>query len=314
MKEVIETFRCGDLRVTLTRLSNQGFCEMLPRVKITDGLLILMLMDMKVNLGSFYWWMRRVFGDSGRYYEGEKNNYSFPFRLDVRKGNMTSIYVMHVTLRGELDFRFYKYLDKEVEGMIANQLHEPLEEFSRREMGLCIRYIYETITELAEIAPKPDFYFRTYEDDQLVFGCKDGAYFQWWFRPEHVMHEDDEDDEAFERAEAEREAEKEVEREAYLAFVKELEAIGPEHRDVPPDMKADDTLDYAGYGIGEVALIRRGEARSLMRQLRLRFGDEAEKYQVLLDHADTYMLACWSESILNAKILGEVFILPSIDA
>jgi tartrate dehydratase alpha subunit/fumarate hydratase class I-like protein len=53
--------------------------------------------------------------------------------------------------------------------------------------------------------------------------------------------------------------------------------------------------------------IRQGEARMLLRQLSLRFGNLPDSVQARVESADADLLMRWSERILTASTLDEVF-------
>ena len=310
MKESVRTIELEDLRVKLTRLTTAAYEEMVPRAAIFEPYGTLMQWHRKFNMGRFFWAMTELFGEAGHFYERERHPYSFPFRLDVTKGKVKSIYSLHITLyTGCYEACYYRYLDTEIEGLKAGVYHDALDEFPQEHQSYCLNYIGGMCNGYGEAAPKPDFYYRCMPKQLLIFGCQDDTFFNEYFEERDPKIGEDDDGEAIWEAKEKRE------QAAYQARVDELALIGPEFEapcNVLPE--PDDTLDYPGYSRVELDLIRKGEARCLLRQLHHRFGEDASQYRFLLDEATTYQLACWAESILTAPTLKEVFILPNIEA
>ncbi|MCP4549186.1 MAG: hypothetical protein GY835_22260, partial [bacterium] len=132
--------------------------------------------------------------------------------------------------------------------------------------------------------PEPVFFFRHIAAVGAIYGFRDGAYFD-------DRHETEE------------------QYQPALAGLEE-EAVRQGGDEIPPIWEAekDDILDYQGFSRFETGLIRRGEARILLRQLVHRFGDAARILEGVLERSSAPQLVDLSEIALEAKVLDEVLV------
>jgi len=146
------------------------------------GHLMRLSMDKDIIYSSFskmYMALKSLFGESGRYYDDWKGSFSFPFLIHFQKGEEEFGYLMNIyNSRSSIQFKMAKLIhaDEKIE---RNVLHNPFEEFSREEITYCVDYLVGFLTGyFGEIRKLYDeFFFHVVESDLILFGYKDGQYF-----------------------------------------------------------------------------------------------------------------------------------------
>ncbi len=85
--------------------------------------------------------LRNLFGESSRQLDDYKQAFSFPFRIEVRKGDTESLYLLDLHCTGSINYCFRKIVDKDDPRLKTRSYHDPYEEeFGREDMRYFIAF------------------------------------------------------------------------------------------------------------------------------------------------------------------------------
>lgn len=124
--------------------------------------------------------LKELFGDSGKYYDDWKGSFSFPFLISFKKSEEEFQYIMNIyNLRSSIEFNIAKLIQADNERFERDVIHEPFEEFPREEINDFIDYLVNFLTGYFGSGSKRynEFFFHTVRSNLILFGCKDGIYF-----------------------------------------------------------------------------------------------------------------------------------------
>jgi hypothetical protein len=188
-------FDLDEFMVSLTRLDDAAFSK-LRRLSIAieedDWFMMSLLYPMpwieetqerkRLNLAELRFVLEHLYGESSEYFDDYKCSFSFPFLLNVTKGDRVLGYLLRINdFRGSLEFQLRRRVDRQ--DQVDTHLHKPFEdEFSRKEINQFSAYLYgylmgryEALVEL-NVRPRP-FVYRI-EANLVIYGYGDGRFFQ----------------------------------------------------------------------------------------------------------------------------------------
>ena len=136
----------------------------------------------KLNFAQMYVALKELCGESSNIFDNWKSSFLFPFLLEVAKADRQSRYL----------FRFYNYrdswycglrkvLDADDTGYDKHRMYQPFEdEFSRDEINYLIAYFYSYLFGFFEAIHDyyDDFFFKRVDSNLILFGYKDGEFFE----------------------------------------------------------------------------------------------------------------------------------------
>lgn len=157
--------------------------------------LIHLSMDKELIFSSFakmYASLKWRFGECGKCYDDWKGSFSFPFLIHFKKGEEEFDYLMNLfNIRSSIEFRLSKLVQAGDERLNEGILHNPFADFPRDEINYVINYLVGFLTGYFEAVSKQtcEPFFGTVESNLIVFGCKDGAYFDDQYEDEKEFRE-----------------------------------------------------------------------------------------------------------------------------
>ena len=144
------------------------------------------------SFSKMYITLKELFGESGKYYDDWKGSFSFPFLIYFQKGEEEFGYLMNLyNIRSSIEFNIAKLIHADEEQFKRDVLHSPFAEFPREEINYFINYFVGFLTGYFEsIKDRYDeFFFKTAESNLILFGYKDGCYFDDQYENEEEFRE-----------------------------------------------------------------------------------------------------------------------------
>lgn len=132
------------------------------------------------SLSKMYVALTELFGESSIIYDRYKSTFSFPFLLHFQNELEPFNYLLRVVhVRTSVDFRFAKIIATDPSKSDVMRLHEPFDELPRATMNYIINYFLGFLTGYFEVRHDhfDTFFYRVVESDLIIFGYKDGEYF-----------------------------------------------------------------------------------------------------------------------------------------
>ena len=123
--------------------------------------------------------LKRLFGESGNYYDDWKGSFSFPFLIYLQKeeefGYLMNIY----NIKSSIEFKIAKLIHADDKRLERDILHNPFEEFPREEINYLIDYFVGFLTGyFKSVRDRYDeFFFKTVKSNLILFGYRDGCFF-----------------------------------------------------------------------------------------------------------------------------------------
>ncbi len=131
------------------------------------------------NLSKMYVALYTLFGQSGGYYDSWKGSFSFPF-LILKVGDEEFGYIMNAFhYRSSIEFRLSKLIHVDDDRLRRDVLHNPFDDFSKEEKKHFINYFIGFLTGYFRSTHDQydEFFFQTAESNLIVYGYKDGDFF-----------------------------------------------------------------------------------------------------------------------------------------
>ncbi len=144
------------------------------------------------SFSKMYVALKELFGESGKYYDDWKGSFSFPFLIYFQQGEEEYGYSMNVhNIRSSIEFNIAKLIHADDKQFKREILYKSLEEFPREEINYFINYFVGFLTGYFEsIGDRYDeFFFKTAESNLILFGYKDGRYFDDQYDNEEEFRE-----------------------------------------------------------------------------------------------------------------------------
>ena len=144
------------------------------------------------SISRMYTALKILFGESSEYYDDYKGSFFFPFLIYFCKGEEEFGYLMDLhDTRGSVEFNMAKLIHETDKRFRRNIFHDPFEEFPRKELTDFIDYFVGFLTGFFKtIADQYDeFFFKTIESNLVIFGYKDGSFFDIRYKNEEIFRE-----------------------------------------------------------------------------------------------------------------------------
>jgi len=159
------------------------------------GHIIFLSRDEDIVFSSFskmYAALKMMFGESGKYYDDWKGSFSFPFLIHFHKGEEEYGYLMNLmNLRSSMEFNMAKLICADDDRFERGVLHDPFEEFSRKEITYFINYFVGFLTGYFEVVSDryDEPFLKIVESNLILFGYKDGSFFDYEYEDEKEFKE-----------------------------------------------------------------------------------------------------------------------------
>ncbi len=170
----------------LIRLNDDQYYDLLKNsLSIRENRYQAMLLsrDGKMIFRSFpkmYVALYSLFGKSGRCYDDWKGSFSFPF-LILRDEDEAFGYIMNViNIRSSIEFNLRKLIHVEDNSHERGVIHKSFEDFPRDEITYFIGFFAGFLTGYFNSSSEryDEFFFQKTESNLILFGYKDGVFFE----------------------------------------------------------------------------------------------------------------------------------------
>jgi hypothetical protein len=125
--------------------------------------------------------LKSLFGEHGDDYDDWSGTFSFPFLIHFREGEEEFEYLMNIyDIKSSIDFKIAKLIEDEDERFEKGIHHKPFEEFPREKINYVINYFVGFLTRYFESCLNnqyDEFFFKIVRSDLILYGYKDGRYF-----------------------------------------------------------------------------------------------------------------------------------------
>jgi hypothetical protein len=182
----------------LTRLDDGEFIDLLRRslaIEEDYWFHIRLYLDLerqgeRLNFAEVYLTLRELTGESGTYLDPWKCSFSFPFALEVRRGERSHKYLLEVrNQRDSLYFPLRKIVDPEDKRLKEHLIHPPFaDEFSREEINRFVAYLYGYLMGRWGVFRRRPLkpFLRKAASNLLVFGYCGGSTFEEQYQSEEA--------------------------------------------------------------------------------------------------------------------------------
>ena len=182
----------------LVRLSDKQFNLLqYNSIAIFNDYKILMMMsrDQELifsNRAKMYASLRWLFGECGKCYDDWKGSFSYPFLIYIKNGEEEFEYLMNIfNTRSAIEFKLLKLVPSGDEKLNSMILYKPFDDFPREEINNLNQYFTAFFSGFFKSVSKKtcEPFFGTVDSNQIVFGCKDGKYFDDHYEDRNQFHE-----------------------------------------------------------------------------------------------------------------------------
>jgi len=125
--------------------------------------------------------LKDIFGESGNYYDDYKGSFSFPFLIYFKKGEEDFGYAMNIyNVRSVIEFNMAKLIHADDKTATRGILNHPFDEFPESEITYVINFLVGYLTGYFRMLVKGynEFFFHSVQSNLIVYGYKDGKFFQ----------------------------------------------------------------------------------------------------------------------------------------
>jgi hypothetical protein len=131
------------------------------------------------SFSKMYMTLNELFGESGNHYDDWKGSFSFPFLINFQKEEEFGYLMNLYNIRSSIEFKIAKLIHEDDERFERDILHNPFEEFPREEINYFINYFVGFLTGyFNSVRDRYDeFFFKTVKSNLILFGYKDGCFF-----------------------------------------------------------------------------------------------------------------------------------------
>ena len=132
------------------------------------------------------------FDESGKCYDDWKCSFSFPFLIYFKNGEEEFGYLMNIiNIRSAIEFRLYKLVKSDDEKFKSDSYYNSFDDFPQVEINYVNNYVAGFLSGIFEVIKKQtcEPFFGTVGSNLIVFGCKDGKYFNNQYEEEEQFHE-----------------------------------------------------------------------------------------------------------------------------
>jgi len=132
--------------------------------------------------------LRWLFGECGRCYDEWKGSFAYPFLIYIKNGEEEFEYLMNLfNIRSSIEFKLWKLVRSSDERFNSGIFHNPFEDFPREEIYYVNNYFAGFLSGYFESVSEKtcEPFFGTVDSNLIVFGCKDGNYFDDQYEEEN---------------------------------------------------------------------------------------------------------------------------------
>ncbi|MEI7696237.1 MAG: hypothetical protein WCI64_11420 [Chlorobium sp.] len=125
--------------------------------------------------------LKDIFGESGTYYDDYKGSFSFPFLIYFKKGEEEFGYAMNIyNVRSVIEFNMAKLIHADDKTATRGILNHPFDEFPESEITYFINFFVGVLSGYFKVTSKgyDKFFFHSVQSNLIVYGYKDGKFFQ----------------------------------------------------------------------------------------------------------------------------------------
>ncbi len=187
-KECQAEFHLDGITYRLTRLSDGEFIDLMRKsLAIQDDYRFLIELHMtnendNLNFAEIQIILSEQFGPSGKYFDTYKGSFSFPFALDVVRGENQFAYLFEVNnCRDSLYYKVRKIVLENDPRLKEHLIRQPMEnEFSRTEINRFTAYFHGYLRGYwKSIRERPhESFVRTIPAGSIVYGYVEGRAFE----------------------------------------------------------------------------------------------------------------------------------------
>lgn len=177
----------------LIRLDNQAYYELrkigIPIAEDYEHLIHL-ASDKELiysNMAKMYAALKSRFGESGTSYDDWKGSFGFAFLLSFAHEGKEHGYLLNIyNMRSSIEFKLYKLPGAGEQSIDRHRFHAPFPEFPRHAIRCVINYIVGFLSGYFESIEKwyDEPFFQTVQSNLIVFGFKDGHFFDEQYETE----------------------------------------------------------------------------------------------------------------------------------
>jgi hypothetical protein len=135
-----------------------------------------------LNFAQIYVALKQFSGESGACYDDWKGSFSFPFLLELKRGEKEFTYLLNIyNYRDSLYFGIRKPVKPDDSRYDRQIIHQPFEdEFSRKEINNFIIYFYSYLIGFFKAirTTYDEFFYKRVDSNGILFGYKDGEFFE----------------------------------------------------------------------------------------------------------------------------------------
>ncbi len=139
------------------------------------------------SFSKMYVTLKELFGVSSKYYDDWKSSFSFPFLIYFQNGEEEFGYLMNLhNFRSNIEFRIAKLIPADDEKFERGIAYNPFEEFPRHEIHYLINYFTGFLSGYFKTIEKQydEFFFKIAQSNHILFGYKEGQYFDSYYQNE----------------------------------------------------------------------------------------------------------------------------------
>lgn len=144
------------------------------------------------SFSKMYATLKEIFGESGKGYDDWKGSFSFPFLIHFKKEEQEFSYLINIhNIRSSIEFKLAKLICADDGSFERGVFYHPFQDFPREEIKYFTNYLVGFLTGYFESAKGQfdEYFFKTVESNLVIFGCKDGCYFDNNYETEKEFRE-----------------------------------------------------------------------------------------------------------------------------
>jgi hypothetical protein len=142
------------------------------------------------SFSKMYMALKGLFGESGNHYDDWKGSFSFPFLICFQKDEEFGYLMNLYNIRSSIEFKIAKLIHVDDERFERDILHNPFEEFPREEINYFINYFVGFLTGYFQSVSDQydEVFLKTVRSNLILFGYKDGCFFDSQYENEEEFH------------------------------------------------------------------------------------------------------------------------------
>lgn len=185
--------KADDRSYLLTRISDQTYRELAQNslhIATDYGFLFDLAYDESLiysSMSRMYASLSEHFGPSGKMYDDYKGSFSFPFSLSFEHEGQSLTYLLRFfNARTSIEYQLMKVCRQREHGLDTRVLHEAFADFTDPQIYFVISFLAGFLSGYFESVERfyEQFFFQSVESNWIVFGFKDGKFFDTQYETE----------------------------------------------------------------------------------------------------------------------------------